>query len=116
MQGFHFIQSLHENRHTIEKVVYSLLYGLANVSLPNGIAAALIGGANGAALLSAVAMRHLETKSESCWPATFVRTKNVDTPIHAVTFRTVLYLIPRCGQQVWHRTRSWYHFRGRYHS
>ena len=36
MQGFQFIQALHENRHTIEKVVYPFLYGLANVTLPNG--------------------------------------------------------------------------------
>jgi hypothetical protein len=36
MQGFQFIQGFHENRHAIEKVVYSFLDGLANVSLPNG--------------------------------------------------------------------------------
>jgi hypothetical protein len=35
MQGFHFIQGFHENRHTIEKVVYSILDALANVTLPN---------------------------------------------------------------------------------
>ena len=37
MQRFHFIQGFHENRHSIEKVVYSLLYGLADVTLPNGV-------------------------------------------------------------------------------
>ena len=36
MQGFHFIQGFHENRNTIEKAVYSLLYDLAKFTLPNG--------------------------------------------------------------------------------
>ena len=35
MQGFHLIQSTHENRHTVEKVVYSLLYDRADVTLSN---------------------------------------------------------------------------------
>ena len=35
VQRFHFIQGFHENRNTIEKVVYSLLYNLAKVTLPN---------------------------------------------------------------------------------
>ena len=33
MQGLHFVQSAHENRHAIEKVVYPLLDGLADVTL-----------------------------------------------------------------------------------
>ena len=36
MQFFQFIEGFHENRHAVEKVVYSILDDLANVTLPNG--------------------------------------------------------------------------------
>ena len=99
MQGFHFIQGFHENGHTIEKVVYPLLYGLADVTLTNShygcrdywcewCSIALCG-------CNAVTWW---PKSESCLVSeVFVRTKNVDSSIHTITFRTALYLIPCCG-------------------
>ena len=117
---FHRIQSLQENRHIVEKVVYSVLYGLVNFSLPKGAcrccdwwrerrSVALYGR-------NVVIWKPI---SESYWPReVFVRTKTINTPIHwyAATFRTILYLVPRFGQQVLHRTWSMHHLRGRYRS
>jgi hypothetical protein len=96
MQLRYFVQSLHETRDAIEKVVYSLLYSLADVSLPNGMCRHFDRLYEWRSfVLCGRDVVVCKPKSEACWPSSFVRTKNIDSVIHPVTFRTVLYLIPK---------------------
>jgi hypothetical protein len=67
---------------------------------PITLAAALMTGANGIAMLSAVPIASpVDTNGVIFCQELFIRTKSVDTSIYNVTimFLTVFYSIPRCG-------------------